>query len=123
MELSSLRAPRPAFPKATSVTDKRVQSILRDLEGIRYCRPYKQWRKSEQLIYSVVQSLRKAESDHLLYTTAVWALVNIFRLFPEQSKEFMLSVGVASILHDILSSGLLSGATRQYASELCFYLR
>ncbi len=34
----------------------------------------------------------------------------------------MLSAGVAGVLHDILSSDLLTGSTRQYASELCFYL-
>ncbi len=122
MDLSSLRAPRP-IPPQLSIADKRVQNILRDLEKIKYSKPNKQFKKCESLIYYIVQSLRRAESDHLLHTAAVWALINIFRLFPENSKEFMLSAGVAAVLHDILSSNLLTGSTRQYASELCFYLR
>lgn len=122
MDLTSLRAPRPTPPNL-SVADKRVQSILRDLEEIKYSKPGKQFKKCESLIYYIVQSLRRAESDHLLHTSAIFALINIFRLFPQNSKDTMLSAGVAAVLHDILVSDLLTGSTRQYASELCFYLR
>ena len=123
MDLSSLRAPRPVPPKLSS-GDARVQGFLRDLEKIKTTQRHrKKLKRCETLIYRVVQSLRKTKTDHLLYTTAVWTLVQIFRLFPETMKEVMLAAGVPALLYEVLHSGLLSGSMRQYTSELCFFLR
>ena len=80
-------------------------------------------KRSEELIYRIVQALRKNSSDHLLQTTCIWTLINIFRMFPEPAKEMMLAVGVPGVLHNVIASGLLTGSMRQYTSELCFFLR
>lgn len=123
MDLVGLKAPRPQPPKL-STGDKKVQSFLRDLEKIKNSkRPRKQMKRSEELIYRIVQTLRRTDSDHLLYTTCIWTLINIFRMFPDFAKEIMLEVGVPSVLHQVIASGLLTGSMRQYTSELCFFLR
>jgi hypothetical protein len=125
MELSALRHRRPIPPRMTT-GDKRVSAMLRDLEKIKNT-PRKQMTKRQKrcdtLIYYIVQSLRKAEHDHLLQTTAVWIFVNLCRLLPETARETMLNSGVQTILYDSIRSDKLTGATRQYASELCYYLR
>jgi hypothetical protein len=123
MELAGLKAPRPVPPKL-SAGDRKVQAFLRDLEKIKNSkRPRKQLKRCEDLIYRIVQTLRKTESDHLLYTTCIWTLINIFRMFPEPTKEMMLAMGVPGVLHEIIASGLLTGSMRQYTSELSFFLR
>lgn len=123
MDLASLRAPRPEPPKL-STGDRKVQVFLRDLEKIKSCkRPRKQIKRCEDIIYRVVQALRRQDSDHLLYTTCIWTLISVFRMFPEETKEIMLVAGVPGVLHAVLASGLLTGSMRQYTSELCFFLR
>jgi hypothetical protein len=123
MDLTALKAPRP-IPPVLSTGEKKFQSFLRDLEKIKTSkRPHKQLKRSEDLIRRIVHALRKTSSDHLLYTTSIWVLINVFRMFPEPMKLLMLEVGVPGVLHDILSSGVLSGSMRQYTSELCFFLR
>eukprot|EP01038_Epipyxis_sp_PR26KG_P008285 gene8285-11215_t len=123
MDLNSLKSQR-YLPPQLSHSDRRVQSILRDLDKIKRTKPntQKQYQLGENLIYYVVQSIRHYLSDHLLQTTAIWTLINIFRISPTIFKKIMLRAGVASVLYEILSANLLAGATRQYASELCFYL-
>ncbi len=123
MDLSALRAPRPVPPKL-SAGDQKVQSFLRDLEKIKTSkRPRKQLKRSEDLIRRIVQALRRTGEDHLLYTTSIWVLINVFRMFPEEVKEIMIEVGVPGVLHGVIASGILNGAMRQYTSELCFFLR
>lgn len=121
-DLSNLKAPRPVLPKFTLQTDKRVYYILKELEKIRNSKKRKQLKKCEHLVYYITQTLRKAKEDHLLQTTAVWVLIVVFRLFPVEIKAVMLQSGIPGILHDILKLGLLSGSSRQYASELVFFL-
>ena len=123
MDLASLRAPRP-IPPTLGGGDRKVHAFLRDLEKIKTSkRPRKQMKRCEELIFRIVQALRRTDSDHILYTTCVWTLVSVFRMFPEPMKELMLAAGVPGALHDVLLSGLLSGSMRQYTSELCFFLR
>ena len=121
-DLSALRAPRPAPPRLES-GDKKVHTILRDLEKIKNSKPSKKLKRCEHLIYFIVHSLRKAPGDHLLHSTAIWVLVTVFRIFPEETKPIMLEAGVPAILMDVIRMGTLSGSSKQYASELCFYLR
>lgn len=64
----------------------------------------------------------RRERDHLLETTTIWALTHILRVDSRYTKEVMLGAGVPGLLFDIMSSHSLTGATRQYASELCFFL-
>ena len=124
MDLSALRAPRPV-PPVLNGRDHKVQAFLRDLEKIRTSkRPRKQIKRCEDLIYRVVQALRRTDQpDHLTATTGIWTLISIFRLFPEPMKELMLAAGVPGVLFEILKSGILTGSMRQYTSELCFFLR
>lgn len=123
MDFSALKALRPLPPQLTR-GDRKVQSLLRDLEKIKTSKRFhKQLKRSDALIHNVVQILRKADSDALLYTTSIWILVILFRLIPDNIKEIMLSAGVPGVLHNILQSGTLTGSMRQYTSELCFFLR
>jgi hypothetical protein len=123
MQLAILKVPRPVPPRLSSHTDKSVQTILKDLEKIRNTKKRKQLKKCERLVYFIVQSIRKAMDDHLLHTTAIWVLIVLFRMFPVELKAEMLQAGIPGILHDIIQLGFLTGSSRQYASELCFYLR
>lgn len=123
-DLSALRAPRPIPPKLeAAVGDRKVHIILRDLEKIKNSKPSKKLKRCEHLIYFIVHSLRKAKEDHLLHSTSIWVLVTIFRIFPDETKPIMMDAGVPGLLLDIMKLGVLSGSSRQYASELCFYLR
>lgn len=123
MDLSKLNAPYPIPPNLSS-GDKRVQGFLRDLEKIKWtAKPRKKLKRCEDLIYHIAQAIRKTDSDHLLYTTCIWCLITIFRLFPDLTKDYMLSSGIPGALHEIIKSGLLTGSMRQYTSELCFFLR
>ena len=125
-----------------------VQAILRDLDRIKRGRSQRRVQKCERLIHFIVQQLRlslrrssrfkdeddeegdeekapgltPAEHDHLLETTTIWALIHMFRMDPEYLKEVMVGAGVPSILFEIMSAHSLTGATRSYASELCFFL-
>lgn len=123
MELSALRAPRPIAP-TLSTLDKRAQLILHDLEKITTSkRERKKLKRSEELIHRIVQSLRRTDADHILYSVCIRSLIEIFRLYPNEAKEMMLNFGVPGVLLDMLRSGILTGHIRQYASELCFFLR
>ncbi len=121
--LADLRAPRPVAPRLEKTGDKKVNIILRDLEKIKNSKPNRKLKRCEHLIFYIVHSLRKAGDDHLLHTTVIWVLVTIFRIFPDDTKSVMLEAGVPAILLEIIKLGNLSGTSRQYASELCFYLR
>lgn len=96
--------------------------MLKDLEKIQSIKPPKQLMMCEALIFNIVFTLRKANDDHLLQTTAVWVLINLLRVDVEICRKAMLDSGVPSVLYSIMSGLHLSGATRQYASELCHYL-
>lgn len=124
MDLASLRLPRPVAPQLTT-GNKRVQSILRDVEKIRFYtkKRQKQLKISENLVYYIVQSLSRVQTDHLLHTTTIWAMMTIYKLFPLEMKEVMLAAGIPRVLFDVIKADLLTGSTRQYASELCFHLR
>lgn len=125
MELGSLRNPRnpqPVLPRLKS-GDHRIHAILRDLDKIKGSKPKWKLKRCEQLIYFIAQSLRKGNEDHLLHTTTIWVLISIFRMFPRDVKPIMLQAGIPSALYDMIKCGSLSGSSRQYASELCFYLR
>jgi hypothetical protein len=123
MELSALKAPRPVPPQLVYPTDNKVQIILRDLEKIRNSKKRKRLNKCEHLLHYIAHGIRKSMDDYLLHTTAVWVLIVMFRMFPAELKPIMLESGIPGILHDIIKVGGLSGSSRQYASELCFYLR
>jgi hypothetical protein len=112
----------PSFNAADG--DKTVQIILRDLEK---CKRLKKDRrrllpKCEDLVNFIVLQVRKKASDHLLQATIVWALINILRFEPQAMKDIMINAGVPGMMYTILSSDQLRGATRTYASELCFYV-
>lgn len=126
MDLSALRAPHPSIPSLASghgTKDKRVYAILRDLDKIKTSKKKKQIKRCELLINYIAQSLRKNPDDHLLHTTSIWVLITIFRLFPMETKEMMTGAGIPGCLYEVIKSGTLNGSSRQYASELCFYLR
>lgn len=125
MKLASLRAPHPAMPTLSTGKgkDKRVYAILRDLDKIKTSKRKKQIKRCELLIHYIAQTLRKSIDDHLFHTTSIWVLITIFRLFPVETKEMMIASGIPGCLFEVIKDGNLSGSSRQYASELCFYLR
>lgn len=120
MDFNSLKKIRPVPPPQLGIDDKKVQSLLRDFEKIKTSkRQRKKLKRCDLLIHSIVQILRKANSDHLLYTTCIWILVSIFRLFPDEMKELMLAAGVPGVLYNILQSGMLTGKNYfQYESHI-----
>lgn len=126
MDRSALRAPHPSVPTLThgrDSKDKRVFSILRDLDKIKTSKKKKQIKRCELLINNIAQLLRKnSGDDHLFQTTSIWVLITIFRLFPSDTKGMMTAAGIPGCLFDVIKNGNLSGSSRQYASELCFYL-
>ena len=128
-------------PRAAATAGHRVvQCILHDLDRIKRGRSRRRLQKCEKLIYYIVQQLRSRRAaggyddegvggveqehyhDHLLETTAIWALIHMLRMDSHLMKEVMIGAGVPGILYDIMSGHSLTGATRQYASELCFFL-
>lgn len=113
----------PEFPNIRAPGNKDVTNVLKDIELIKRTKNYdKRLSRSEATIYKIVAELRRLNNDHLYQTTSIWVLINIFRLEPEVIREIMLQAGVPGVLFDILNLRMLSGSTRQYASELCFYL-
>ena len=112
----------PELPRI-AMGDKVVGIILTDLESIKKSRGQRQLEKSQYLIHYISQQLRKSQaSDNLLQTTAIWALINIFRINPEETRSIMLQAGIPGVLLDVIRGGI-TGVSRQYASELCFFLR
>lgn len=116
--------PNPPRLTKNDKPDHLVKIILGTVDKIKKTANYhKRVKKSENLTYSLVTELRRARSDdHLLHTTAIWALITIFRRDPDTLKEIMIVSGVPGVLFEILSNEFLSGATRQYATELCSFL-
>jgi hypothetical protein len=113
---------RPIPPKLHA-GNKVVNGILRELEKVQRTRPHKRPKRIESLIYNITQYLRKGnENDHLLQTTSIWVLIHTYRLDPELSKGIMIRTGIPGVLHEIMKSEVLHGATKQYASELCYFL-
>lgn len=116
----------PVLPSRLTTGNRNVRKILEDLEKIRKLTKTaalsKLATKCEDLIYFVVNTVRNSDKDHLLETTVIWVLINLLRFEPVSTKRIMMSAGVPGILHNILASPLLTGATRSYASELCYFL-
>ena len=111
------------IPPRLHAGNKLVNGILRDLEKIQRSRPHKRPKRIETLIYTITQYLRKGnENDHLLQTTSIWVLIHTYRLDPELSKGIMIRSGIPGVLHEIMKAEILHGATKQYASELCYFL-
>ena len=104
------------------VADKGVKAVLKDLEKVQKCVPPKQLMLAESLVYNIVFTLRKSTNDHLLQTTSIWVLINLLRIDVEIVRKAMIDAGVPAVLYEIMSNLNLSGATKQYASELCHYL-
>jgi hypothetical protein len=63
-----------------------INKILKDLDHILKNRTEKRLLRSRELIVYIVYSLRHRSEDHLLQTTAIWALINIFRTDPEKTR-------------------------------------
>jgi hypothetical protein len=102
-----------------------VKNILKDMEKIKRSKHPKSEQacvKIERLVYFIVQTLRRMNSDHLMQTTVIWVLITLLRLNYNFSRKMMVAAGVPGALYDIMSSHTLSGSTRQYASELCLFL-
>lgn len=80
----------------------------------------------EGLIHHIVHVLRRSRGENLLQTTAIWILSSILRLEGGDDANFqkniMVAAGIPGVVHDILLENKMSGSTREYASELCFYL-
>jgi len=106
----------------TIIGEKGTRAVLKDLEKVQKCRPPKQLMLAESLVFNIVFTLRKSFDDHLLQTTAIWVLINLLRIEIELVRKAMIDAGVPAVLYEIMSSTSLSGAARQYASELCHYL-
>lgn len=120
---SSRSSNQPELPRL-AVGDKVVGILLKDLELVKKSRGSKRIEKAEYLINYIAHELRKSKSsDHLLQTTSIWVLINLFRLEPEETRPLMLSSGVPGALLDMLRGQQITGVSRQYASELCFFLR
>ena len=116
--------PNPPRLTKNDKPDQLVKIILGTIDKIKKTPNYhKRIKKSENLTYSLVTELRRARADdHLLHTTAIWALITLFRRDPDTLKELMIVAGVPGVLYEILKNEFLSGATRQYATELCSFL-
>ena len=102
-----------------------VKSILKDLEKIKRVQNKKSDKcaqKIEHLVYFIVQTMRRVHSDHLMQTTVIWVLINLLRINYQFSRKVMVVAGIPGVLFEIMSAHVLSGATRQYASELCYFL-
>ncbi len=112
----------PEFPGLIS-GDNLVRKFLKDLEKINRTKEQpKKLHRCEELILSIVSSLRKKQPDHLRQTTAIWILMNILKIDTLVTRGMMISAGVPTVLHEFLQSRNLTKTTQQYASELCFYL-
>lgn len=119
--------PKPRQPPPLQTNNAKVNLILSALDKCQKSKsnnPEKRAQRIEKLIYDIVTSLRSQSrhSDHLLQTTSIWVLMQLLRLDSELSRDVMLRVGTAGVLYDIMKGGVLAGVTRQYATELCFYL-
>jgi len=122
--LDSLLEGKPSFPTSRAPSNANVKKILKHLDNINQTKSvHKRLKRCEALIYKISSALRHTEQDHLYQTTSIWILINVFRLDPPSVREIMIQAGIPGVLYEVLRSRLLTGSTRQYASELCFYLR
>jgi hypothetical protein len=121
--MKKFRNDYPPIPNVPNILvgDKIIRKILHDLESIKNSKKNK-LKRCELLIFYIVSTLRKEQHDHLYQTTSVWALMNILKIDPKVNRIVMLHAGVPSILHNFMRSKLLTKSTRQYTSELCYYL-
>eukprot|EP01041_Mallomonas_annulata_P004735 gene4735-9404_t len=119
--MKSKSNPPPSIPNLI-VGDQIVRKILKDLEKVQKSKDSKRLNRCGELIMFIVSSLRKKNNDHLHQTTAVWALMNILKIDTQNTRPMMLESGVPSVLHEFLQSRSLTKTTRQYASELCYFL-
>ena len=124
MDINTINAYKPAFPNERAQVNTNVKKLLQSFELVKSSKNiHKRLKRCGTLIYKVTSTLRHAEPDHLYQTTSIWVLINLFRMDPKSVKEIMIHSGIPGVLYDILHSRSLTGSTRQYASELCFYLR
>lgn len=63
-----------------------INKILKDLDHILKNKTEKRLQKSKEIIVYIVYSLRHRSDDHLLQTTAIWALINVFRMDSEKTR-------------------------------------
>jgi hypothetical protein len=104
--------------------DKVVRSLLQSMDHILEKNCQHRSKKCNALIHDVAHELRKSSSsDHLLQTTAIWVLINIYKLNHYEIYNMMLSAGIPGVLLDIMKSGHIVGTSRDYARELCMFLR
>ena len=83
-----------------------VKNILKDMEKIKRSKHPKSEQacgKIEKLVYFIVQTLRRMNSDHLLQTTVIWVLITLLRLNYDFSRKMMVAAGVPGALYDIMS--------------------
>ena len=103
--------------------NKAVRKIVWNLESISRCRSEtNKLVRCEQLILMMVSRMRKTDSDHLLHTTALWALINMLKFNPGYIRQVMLQAGVPTILSDILRGKNLTVSAKTYASRLFLFL-
>jgi len=116
-------SPPPGAKLPTAQTSAIINKIMVELDKLAHAeKKEKRIKRAEKLTLYVKNALRERGDDHLLQTTAIWALINVFRVDADSARRMMLDAGIPSILYDILSSQTLTSASRQYASELCFFL-
>jgi hypothetical protein len=116
-------SPPPGSKLPTAQTSAIINKIMVELDKLAHAeKKEKRIKRAEKLTLYVKNALRERGDDHLLQTTAIWALINVFRVDADSARRMMLDAGIPSILYDILSSQTLTSASRQYASELCFFL-
>lgn len=75
-----------------TITDK----ILKDLDHILKNRTVKKDQRCKELIVYIVYSLRHRSEDHLLQTTAIWALISIFRRDSEKTRYMRIRVYICT---------------------------
>lgn len=108
-------------PNSFTAGDKVVDSMLKQYEKVKNGKTNQH--KIDALINFIAIELRKAAfNDHLLQTTSIWILLNIYTIDSKNSRSMMLKAGVPGVLVDIMKSKLITGVSYEYASKLCFYL-
>ena len=94
MKIAASSTANAAVPRLTAY-DKLVQSILRQFEKIKKKKCKDQQQKCEYLINNIAHEMRKSSADdHLFHATAIWVLINLIRLYPDQTRQIMLTAGI-----------------------------
>ena len=78
--------------------------------------------EAQKLVLEIKFQFRYQQNDHLFQTTAIWVLINIFRINPSWARTMMIECGIPSVLCEVLRNDSLAGASKAYASELCRFL-